>query len=93
LVKGKYRDAIGREHINLKRSQYDVDDDPIEPDCDCNVCQTFSRAYLHYLLKANELLAMSAIAVHNIRFMNRLMEEIRVGIAQGNLNEVKEKWI
>ncbi|MDR2067987.1 MAG: tRNA guanosine(34) transglycosylase Tgt [Holosporaceae bacterium] len=93
LVKGKYRDAVEREHINLKRAQYDIDDEPIEADCDCSTCQVFSRAYLHYLLKANELLALSAIAIHNIRFMNRLMEEIRVGIARGNLDEVRKQWV
>ncbi|MDR1375230.1 MAG: tRNA guanosine(34) transglycosylase Tgt [Holosporaceae bacterium] len=93
LVKRVYRDAADREHINLKRAQYSVEDDPIESDCDCVTCQTFSRAYLHYLLKANELLALSAIAVHNIRFMNRFMEEIRVAIAHDNLNEVRKKWV
>ena len=52
----------------------------------------FSRAYLHYLLRAKELLALQAIAIHNIRFMNKLMEEIRDGIANGNLIEVESKW-
>jgi queuine tRNA-ribosyltransferase len=52
----------------------------------------FSRAYLHYLLKAGELLALNAITLHNIRFMNRLMEEIRAGVAAGNLKAVGEKW-
>jgi len=92
LVKAAYRDHQIREHINLKRSQYEHDDWPIEPDCDCSTCKMFSRAYLHYLLKANELLALSAIAMHNIRFMNRLMEEIREGIVNKKLEEVKSKW-
>lgn len=92
LVKAAYRDSENREHINLKRSEYASDDSPIEPDCDCETCKTSSKAYLHYLLKANELLCLSAIAVHNIRFMNRLMEEIREGITNGNLSEVERKW-
>lgn len=92
LVKPKYRDNFKREHINLKRSEYKLDDKPIEEDCDCSTCRSFSRAYLHYLLKANELLVIQAITVHNIRFMVKLMEEIRGGIASGNLNEVKKKW-
>ena len=93
LVKSKYRDHEKREHINLKRSQYVDDDNPIEPDCDCYTCRTFSRAYLHYLLKADEMLAIPAITTHNIRFMNRLMEEIREGIASETLDEVKSKWL
>lgn len=92
LVKAAYRDTDSREHINLKRSAYFSDDNPIESDCDCETCRTFSRAYLHYLLKAKELLALQAIAVHNIRFMNRLMEEIRDGIFNGNLDEIERKW-
>ncbi len=92
LVKNKYRDSKVREHINLKRSEYANDDNPIELDCDCPTCCSFSRAYLHYLLKANELLALSAITIHNIRFMNRLMEEIRQGIFTSSLNEVKLRW-
>ena len=92
LVKKKYRDNENREHINLKRSEYKCNDDPIEGDCDCVTCQTFSRAYLHYLLKANEMLALPAITVHNIRFMNRLMEEIRQGIIDHNINDVRERW-
>lgn len=92
LVKPKYRDKINREHINLKRSEYKIDDAPIEADCDCLTCRNFSRAYLHYLLKANELLVIQAITIHNIRFMVKLMEEIRSGIVSGKLAEVKAKW-
>ena len=92
LVKAAYRDHPLREHINLKRSEYSEDDNPIEKDCDCPTCAMFSRAYLHYLLRAKELLALQAIAIHNIRFMNKLMEEIRDGIANGNLIEVESKW-
>ena len=92
LVKAKYRDHPTREHINLKRSEYAIDDNPIEEDCDCATCRRFSRAYLHYLLKAKELLALQAIAGHNIRFMNKLMAEIREGLANGQINAVKDKW-
>ncbi|GHT90770.1 queuine tRNA-ribosyltransferase [Alphaproteobacteria bacterium] len=92
LVKAKYRDSASREHINLKRSQYKDDDSPIEPDCDCQSCRIFSRAYIHYLLKANELLALQAIAVHNIRFMNRLMSAIRCAVENGNIAEERSIW-
>ncbi|MDR2646277.1 MAG: tRNA guanosine(34) transglycosylase Tgt [Holosporaceae bacterium] len=92
LVKSSYRNSKNREHINLKKSEYAEDDNPIEADCDCSTCRYFSRAYLHYLLKANELLALSAITIHNIRFMNKFMDEIRKGILGQNLNDVRNKW-
>lgn len=93
LVKRNYRDDKCREHINLKRAEYANDDTPIEIDCDCPTCRLFSKAYLHYLIKANELLALHAITIHNIRFMNRLMEDIREGLLQDNLDEVEKKWV
>ncbi|MDR3156107.1 MAG: tRNA guanosine(34) transglycosylase Tgt [Holosporaceae bacterium] len=93
LVKRAFRDSPTREHINLKRSEYEHDDNPIELDCDCATCQVFSRAYLHYLLKASELLALHAINIHNIRFMNRLMKEIRNTIKNsGSLKELRTIW-
>ncbi|MDR0677294.1 MAG: tRNA guanosine(34) transglycosylase Tgt [Holosporaceae bacterium] len=81
-----------REHINLKNTMYAQDDNPIENDCNCSTCKGFSRAYLHYLLKANELLAFPAITIHNIKFMNKLMGEIREGIQNKTLDIVREKW-
>jgi queuine tRNA-ribosyltransferase len=93
LVRRTFRDSESREHINLKRSEYEEDDNPIEHGCDCATCRMFSRAYLHYLLKARELLALQAINIHNIRFMNRLMEEIRRAIKNGDsLEELKTIW-
>jgi queuine tRNA-ribosyltransferase len=92
LVRPQYRDSKSREHINLKRSRYATDDNPIESECTCPTCRQFSRAYLHYLLKANELLALSAITIHNIYFMNKLMEAIRGGILNQNLDIVRNGW-
>ncbi len=92
LVKSAYRDDKRREHINLKRSEYASDDNPIEMDCDCPTCRNFSRAYLHYLLKAKELLALQAIAVHNIHFMNKLMSAVRYGLEANCLESVKNEW-
>ncbi|MDR2268272.1 MAG: tRNA guanosine(34) transglycosylase Tgt [Holosporaceae bacterium] len=92
LVKTKYRDCKNREHLNLKRAQYENDDNPIETDCSCSTCRNFSRAYLHYLLKASELLAPLAITIHNIYFMNKLMEEIRYAMESDNLNNVMAEW-
>lgn len=92
LVKREFRDHKTREHINLKRSEYALEDLPIEPDCKCPTCKLFSKAYLHYLFKAKELLAIHAITVHNIFFMNKLMEEIRFGLKNDNFQDIKLKW-
>ncbi len=82
-----------REHINLKNSRYQEDWSPIDPECNCHTCKTYSRAYLHYLLRAHEMLALSAISLHNVTVMNRLMADIRQGIKQQNLAQVKKYWL
>lgn len=81
-----------REHINLSNSQYFNDDTPIEKDCECETCQNFTKGYIHHLLKAKEMNALIAISIHNIYFMNKLMEEIREGLHNHNLDEVEKKW-
>lgn len=92
LVHPEFRDAINKEHINLKNSKYEFDNDPIENGCQCECCRNFSKAYLHYLLKAQEMLAVQAISVHNIYFMNKLMEEIRQSIRSGTFLKLREQW-
>lgn len=81
------------DHINLLNGIFRLDEQPIEPDCPCQVCQQHSRAYLHHLLKAKELLAAQLITIHNVAFMNRLLLAIREAIQTDTLAEEKEKWI
>ncbi|MBA4249264.1 MAG: tRNA guanosine(34) transglycosylase Tgt [Candidatus Puniceispirillum sp.] len=81
-----------REHINLFNAQYLNDDTPIEKDCGCETCQTFTKGYIHHLLKAKEMNALIAISIHNIYFMNKMMEEIREGLQNQNLDQVEKKW-
>lgn len=82
-----------REHINLNNAIFREDWEPIDSECTCKTCQTYSRAYLHYLLKAGELLAMQAISLHNVHTINRLFQDIRRGIAENNLSAIKAYWL
>lgn len=82
----------GREHINLKNSVFAGDPDPIEEDCGCATCRTYSRGYLHHLLKNEEMLGPILIARHNVHFMNALMTAIREGIRTGTLDAVRHAW-
>jgi queuine tRNA-ribosyltransferase len=81
------------EHFNLNNQRFREDTRPIDPQCQCQTCRTFSRGYLHHLLKAKELLALQAITIHNVYFMNRLMQSIREAIANGSLPAEKKKWV
>lgn len=80
------------EHVNLRNSRFREDKEPIDKDCPCVTCSTFSRGYLHHLLKAGELLALQALTLHNVTFMNRLLADIRKGIEEDRLEEVEKVW-
>ncbi|NBV28515.1 tRNA guanosine(34) transglycosylase Tgt [bacterium] len=81
------------EHINLRNARFALDTRPIDETCGCSTCQTFSRGYLHHLIKAKEMLVMQALTVHNIYFMNRLMKAIRQAIQTDSLDDEQKKWI
>ena len=82
-----------KEYINLLNACYKEDISPIEYGCPCTTCKTYTRAYLHHLLKAKEILAQTLITVHNITFMNLLMIDIRQGIELNSLNKIKKMWL
>lgn len=96
LVQTKYWNEApynGKEHINLMNHKFGSDPKPIDDECECYSCMHYSRAYIHHLLKAKELLAMQLLSIHNIHFMNKLFSAIRIAIAQDNLHEEKQKWV
>ena len=68
---------------NLMNAKYALDDTPLDAECDCPVCQNFSRAYLHHLFKSGEMLGMRLAVMHNIYFYNTLMEKIRHSLDMG----------
>lgn len=70
--------ALG--NINLRNSQYKEDFRPLEEDCDCYCCKNFSRAYLRHLVFADEILGGKLLSIHNIRFLTRLIENIKKAI-------------
>ena len=71
-----------RGRLNLKNERYKTDDRPIEEGCDCPACRNHSRAYIRHLLVAGEMLGLRLMVLHNLRFYNRMMEEIREAIEQ-----------
>jgi queuine tRNA-ribosyltransferase/7-cyano-7-deazaguanine tRNA-ribosyltransferase len=79
--------------LNLKNARFADDLRPIDPACDCETCRHHTRAYLRHLLKANEQLGQQLATVHNLRFMARLMEEIRDAIEAGRFHETKRAWL
>jgi len=75
--------------LNLLNAGYSDDLLPVDPSCDCYTCANYSRAYLRHLFKAGEQLAQQLATIHNLRFMARLMADIRQAIDEGSLGELK----
>ena len=64
--------------INIEREEFKKDLRPVDPHCDCYLCQNYSRAYLRHLFKIGDLLAPRLAAEHNLRFYLGLIEKIRM---------------
>ncbi len=66
----------------VRNAKYARDFSPIEADCDCYACKNYTRGYIRHLLKAGEILPLRLNSIHNIRFLTRLMEDMRAAIEQ-----------
>lgn len=76
--------------LNLMNAKYELDDTPIDENCNCPACQNYSRAYIHHLFKAKEMLSMRLCVLHNLYFFNNMMEEIRDALDKGQFTTYKK---
>lgn len=67
--------------INLRNAKFAEDQEPIEPGCDCPSCASYSRAYVHHLVRSGEILGAMLMTEHNLWFYQRLMQGLREAIA------------
>ena len=92
LVKLKENKVKNSNQINITSAPFNEDFSPISNECDCYTCRNFTRAYIHHLFKAKETLGGQLISFHNIRFLNKMMEDIRNAIENDNINEVEKEY-
>ena len=78
--------------LNITAGRYKRKYAPIEEGCDCYTCRTYSAAYVHHLFRAKELLAYRLATIHNLRFILRLMEEMRAAIAAGKFADYRREF-
>ncbi len=71
--------------INIRNARFNEDQGPLDPECSCPTCTTWSRAYLHHLVRAGEILGAMLMTEHNIFFYEALMADLRTAIAEGRL--------
>lgn len=79
--------------MNLKNAKYKEDFTPLESNCDCYTCKNYTRSYIRHLLVAGESLGGRLLSIHNIRFLIKLTEDIRISIKNDSFIEFKEDFL
>ena len=83
----------GQGRRNIRNTGYSQIEQPVDPDCDCYTCRTFSAAYLHHLFNCNELLAYRLATIHNLSFLNSLMGKVRSAILNDTFDAFKDNFL
>jgi len=78
--------------IKIRNTRYKTDISPLDPDCDCYPCRHYSRAYLHHLDRCNEILGARLNSIHNVRYYQRLMANLRHAIYEERLECFVEEF-
>ncbi|MGE5328133.1 MAG: tRNA guanosine(34) transglycosylase Tgt [Deltaproteobacteria bacterium] len=78
--------------VVIRNATYEKDFSPLDSECDCYACKSFTRAYLRHLIKANEMLGIRLVSLHNLRFLIKLMENVRVSIEEDRLPEFRKEF-
>lgn len=82
--------------VVVRNATYERDFTPLDSECDCYTCKNYTRAYIRHLIKANEILGVRLLSIHNLNFLTKLMEKVRIEIENDNLlnfrNEFYEKY-
>ncbi|MBR7040969.1 MAG: tRNA guanosine(34) transglycosylase Tgt [Clostridia bacterium] len=76
----------------IRNAAYARDFGPLEEGCDCYACRNYSRAYIRHLLKAEEIFGLRLCSIHNLRYLTKLMEDIRSAIEQDSLRDFTEDF-
>ena len=79
--------------INIKNLKYKDDFTPIESDCDCYACKHYTKAYIRHLITADETFGARLLSIHNIRFLIKLVEELREAIKEKRLANYRESFL
>ena len=76
----------------VRNATYEHDFTPLDPECDCYACKNYTRAYIRHLIKANEILGIRLLSIHNIKFLTNLMDKVRIEIENDNLGTFRDEF-
>ena len=76
----------------IRNQNFARDWNKLDDECDCYTCKNYTRAYIRHLVKANEILGVRLLSIHNLRFLTKLMERVRIEIEHDNLLAFREEF-
>ncbi|MDI7248396.1 MAG: tRNA guanosine(34) transglycosylase Tgt [Bacillota bacterium] len=82
----------GAGRIIVRDAAYARDRAPLDPECDCRVCRSYSRAYIRHLLKSGEMLGLRLVSYHNLYFLIQVMRKIRRSIIDGSFEGARKEF-
>ena len=78
--------------VVVRNATYERDFTPLDPECDCYTCKNYTRAYIRHLLNTKEILGIRLLSIHNLRFLTKLMERVRIEIECDNLLNFRDEF-
>ena len=81
-----------RGKVVVRNATYERDFTPLDPECDCYTCKNYTRAYIRHLVKEKEILGVRLLSIHNLRFLTKLMERVRIEIENDNLLNFRDEF-
>ena len=76
----------------VRNAACEKDFTPLDPECDCYACRNYTRAYIHHLVRTNEILGIRLLSTHNIKFLTNLMDRVRIEIESDNLATFRDEF-
>ena len=78
--------------VVVRNATYERDFTTLDDECDCYTCKNFTKAYIRHLLNVKEILGVRLLSIHNLRFLTKLMEKVRIEIERDNLIEFRNDF-
>ncbi len=78
--------------VNIKNGEYKEKFEPLDPECDCQACRGYTKAYLNHLFRSQEILALTLLSLHNIHFMIKLTDKIKKALETDTFLEAKKEF-
>ena len=75
--------------VVVRNATYEKDFTALDPECDCYTCKNYTRAYIRHLIKANEILGVKLLSIHNLKFLTNLMKNVKIEIENDNFGNFK----